>query len=116
MIFPARAFSAGNFIVLLRHGLFTGRSVLDEILKYWEIITGVLLALLYLIRHIFALQRKVDASITEDQVRKIIKDEIGELKGDISGLTSTIHSAVREFDQKAFQLAMQLSQDKRGNE
>jgi len=89
---------------------------LDEILKYWEVIVGAVAGLLFLIRHINMLQRKLDSAITEEKVREIIKSEMGELKSDIGGLTTTIHSAVREFDQKAFQLAMQLSQDKRGNE
>lgn len=93
-----------------------GRSGLDEILKYWEVIAGAGAGLLVLIRHINMLQRKLDSAITEDKVREIIKAEMGELKSDIGGLTTTIHSAVREFDQKAFQLAMQLSQDKRGSE
>jgi hypothetical protein len=93
-----------------------GRSGLDEILKYWEAIVAIGGGFLFLIRHVYTLQRKLDSAVTEAQVREIIKSEIGELKGDITGLTSTIHSAVREFDQKAFQLAIQLSQDKRGNE
>lgn len=93
-----------------------GRSGLDEIIKYWEILTALLAGFLWLVRHIYKLQRKLDSAITEDKVREIMKAEMNELKSDINGLTSTIHSAVREFDQKAFQLAMQLSQDKRGNE
>lgn len=89
---------------------------MDEILKYWEIIAGVSAAVIFLIRHIYKLQRQLDLAVTEEKVRDLLKEEIGELKADIGGLTTTIQSAVREFDQKAFQLAMQLSQEKRGNE
>jgi hypothetical protein len=93
-----------------------GRSGLNEIIKYWEVLAAIIGGFVFLVRHIYTLQRKLDSAVTEDKVREIIKAEMGELKTDISGLTTTIHSAVREFDQKAFQLAMQLSQDKRGNE
>lgn len=89
---------------------------MDEILKYWPIIVGVIGGFYFLIRHIYKLQRQLDSAVTEDRARAIINEEIGELRTDISSLTTTIHSAVREFDQKAFQLAMHLSQDKRGNE
>lgn len=89
---------------------------MDDILKYWQVIVGVIGVVYFLIRHIYTLQRKLDAAVTEERAQEIVNAAIGELRSDISSLTSTIHSAVREFDQKAFQLAMHLSQDKRGNE
>jgi hypothetical protein len=51
-------------------------------------------------------QSKAENAINETRVREILKEEIGPISTDIKALTETINKAMREFDQKMFNLAL----------
>jgi predicted nucleic acid-binding Zn-ribbon protein len=51
-------------------------------------------------------QSKADHAINETRVREILKEEIGPISKDIKDLTETINKAMREFDNKIFNLAL----------
>lgn len=60
---------------------------------------------------------KADNAINETRVREILKEEIGPISDDIKDLTKTINKAMREFDSKIFDLALDnaKSKNKGGN-
>lgn len=51
-------------------------------------------------------QSKAENAINETRVREILKEEIGPVSTDIKALTETINKAMREFDNKIFNLAL----------
>lgn len=51
-------------------------------------------------------QSKAENAINETRVREILKEEIGPISKDIKDLTETINKAMREFDSKIFNLAL----------
>lgn len=55
---------------------------------------------------------KANQSITENRVREIMKEEMEPIRSDIKSLTQDINKALREFDQKAHDLAMAIATGK----
>lgn len=57
-------------------------------------------------------QSKAENAINETRVREILKEEIGPISKDIKDLTETINKAMREFDSKIFNLALDNAKSK----
>lgn len=57
-------------------------------------------------------QSKAENAINETRVREILKEEIGPISKDIKDLTETINKAMREFDNKIFNLALDNAKSK----
>lgn len=55
---------------------------------------------------------KAGQSITENRVREIMKEEMEPIRSDIKSLSTDIHKALREFDQKQHDLAMAIATGK----
>lgn len=96
---------------------------MNDILKYWPLITALFAGFVYLLiltvqlsRKFAQLEIRIAQSIDEKRATEIARHEVGQLKADLKDLNTTIHAVVREFDQKAYELAIQLAHDKRGAE
>lgn len=96
---------------------------MNDILKFWPLITAIIAGFGYLLVLTFQVSRKfaeleirIAQSIDEKRATEIARHEVGQLKADLKELNTTIHAVVREFDQKAYELAIQLAHDKRGAE